>query len=70
MHHPLDGITNHKYKMLHFLTTKFFCNDKKTLAFNRDRCCHLVLYHWNYAQIILPALFAIRGYSIRIQSFD
>ncbi len=44
LYHPLDGTTNHKYKLMHFLTTKyFFCNDKKTLAFNRDRCCHLAL---------------------------
>jgi hypothetical protein len=41
--HPLDGITNPKYKLLHFLTTKVFCKEKKALAFNRDRCCHLVL---------------------------
>ncbi len=41
--HPLDGITNPKYKLLHFLTTNFFCEEKKTSAFNRDRCRHLVL---------------------------
>ncbi len=41
--HPLDGITNPKYKLLHFLTTEVFCKEKKALAFYRDRCCHLVL---------------------------
>ncbi len=40
---PLDGVTNPKHKLLHFLTTKFFCKENKALAFNRDRCCHLVL---------------------------
>jgi hypothetical protein len=40
---PLDDITNAKYKLLHFLTTKFFYKEKKALAFNRDRCCHLAL---------------------------
>jgi hypothetical protein len=41
--HPLDGITNPKYKLLHLIKTKFFCKEKKALAFNRDSCCHLVL---------------------------
>jgi hypothetical protein len=41
--HPLDGVTNPKYKLLHILLTKFFCKEKKALAFNRDRCYHLVL---------------------------
>jgi hypothetical protein len=44
VHHPQNGITNPKYKLLHFLTTKMkFCKEKKALAFNWDRCCHLVL---------------------------
>ncbi len=31
-YHPLDGITNPKYKLLHFLTTKNnFCEEKKAL---------------------------------------
>jgi hypothetical protein len=54
LYRPLDGITNHKYKLMHFLTAKYvFCNDKKTLAFNRDKCCHLllclqlILFHWS-----------------------
>jgi hypothetical protein len=24
LHHPVDGVTNPKYKLLHFLTTKYF----------------------------------------------
>ncbi len=33
-----------QYKLLCFITTKiFFGKEKNTLAFNRDRCCHLVL---------------------------
>jgi len=32
-----------KYKLLCFITTKFFCKEKNALAFNWDRCCHLVL---------------------------
>ncbi len=44
LYHPLDGITNSKYKLLHFLTTKIkFCKEKKALAFNQDRCEHLAL---------------------------
>ncbi len=27
--HPLDGITNPKYKLLHFLTTNFFAKRKR-----------------------------------------
>jgi hypothetical protein len=35
---------NPKYKLLHFLTTNFLQKkEKKALAFNWDRCCHLVL---------------------------
>ncbi len=42
LHQPLDGITNPKYKLKCFLTTNiFFFKEKKALAFNRDRCCHL-----------------------------
>ncbi len=40
---PLDGITIPKYKLLHFFTTKKNCKEKKALALNQDRCCHLVL---------------------------
>ncbi len=41
--HPPDGITNPKYKLQCFITTKFFCKEKNALAFNWDRCCHLAL---------------------------
>jgi hypothetical protein len=43
LYHPLDGVTNPKYKLLRFLTTIFFHKQNEALAFNRDRCCHLVL---------------------------
>jgi hypothetical protein len=41
--HPPDGSTSPKYKLLCFITTKKFLHKKNTLAFNWDRCCHLVL---------------------------
>ncbi len=41
--HPPDGSTSSKYKLLCFITTKNYCKEKNTLAFNRDRCSHLVL---------------------------
>jgi hypothetical protein len=40
---PPDGSTSPKYKLLCFITTKKICKGKTALAFNRDRCCHLVL---------------------------
>jgi hypothetical protein len=44
LYHPLDGVANPKYKLLHFVTTKnTFCKEVKALPFNRDRCCHLGL---------------------------
>jgi len=43
LHHSPDGITNPKYKLQCFITTKFLCKEKNALAFNRDRCCHLAL---------------------------
>jgi hypothetical protein len=43
LYHPLDGVTNPRYKLLHFSTITFFYKEKKALAFNRDRCCHLAL---------------------------
>jgi hypothetical protein len=47
LYHPLDTVTNPKYKLLHFLTTKNnFCKVKKALAFNWDRRCHLALCLW------------------------
>ncbi len=41
--HPPDGSTSPKYRLLCFITTKKICKEKNTLAFNRDRCCPLVL---------------------------
>jgi hypothetical protein len=32
LYHPLDGIANPVYKLLHFLTNIFFCNEKKALT--------------------------------------
>jgi len=29
LHHPLDGITNPKYKQLHFLTTNFLAKRRR-----------------------------------------
>ncbi len=43
VYHPLDGITNPKYKLLHFLMSKLFCKEKKMLGFNQDMCCHIYL---------------------------
>ncbi len=41
--HPPDGSTSPKYKLRCFITINFFSEEKNALAFNRDRCCHLVL---------------------------
>ncbi len=41
--HPPDGSTSPKYKLLCLIITKKICKEKNALAFNRDRCCHLVL---------------------------
>jgi hypothetical protein len=46
LYHPLDGLTNPKYRLLHFLATKFFCKEKMALAFNRGRYCYLALCLW------------------------
>jgi hypothetical protein len=46
LYHPLDGITNPKYKLLHFLTIIIFTKKKKEPAFNWDRFCHLALCLW------------------------
>jgi hypothetical protein len=43
LHHPLDAITNPKYKLLMFIQLTISCKKKSALAFNRDRCCHLAL---------------------------
>jgi hypothetical protein len=50
--HPPDGSTSPQYKLLCFITTKKICKEN-ALAFNWDRCCHLVLclqlipFHWD-----------------------
>ncbi len=41
--HSLDGVTNPKYKLLHFIQLTIFFKKKRALAFNRNRCCHLAL---------------------------
>ncbi len=47
LHHPLDAVNNPEYKLLRFIQlTKFFCKEKKALAFNWDRCCPLALCLW------------------------
>ncbi len=46
LHHPLDGVTNPKYRLLHFIQLTIFCKKKRALAFNRYRCGHLVLCLW------------------------
>jgi len=33
LNHPLDGITNPKYELLHFLTTKFFLQREEGTSF-------------------------------------
>ncbi len=43
LYHPLDGITNLKYKLFYFLTTIEKISKRKALAFNWDRCCHLAI---------------------------
>ncbi len=69
--HPPDGSTSPKYKLLCFITTKFFCKEKNALAFNRDRCCHLVLclrlipFHWtklNKCSIWVKKALPLPGY--------
>ncbi len=40
---PTDVTTNPKYKLFCFLTNIIFHKEKKALAFNWDRGCHLVL---------------------------
>jgi hypothetical protein len=45
LNHPLDGITNLKFKLLYFLTTNKK-SKRLALAFYRDRCWHLELCLW------------------------
>ncbi len=57
---PPDGSTSPKYKLLCFITTKKICKEKNALAFNKDRCCHLVLclrllpFHCAIAHLLGP----------------
>jgi hypothetical protein len=46
LHHPLDGVTNPVNKLLRFIKITIFCKEKKALAFNWYRCCHLALCLW------------------------
>jgi hypothetical protein len=43
LYHPLDGNTNLKYRLLCFLAPNKKNSERKALAFNWDRCCHLAL---------------------------
>ncbi len=43
LYHPLDGVTNLKYKLLCFLTPNKKISKRNAQAFNRDRHWHLVL---------------------------
>jgi hypothetical protein len=33
LYHPLDGVTTHKYKLLHFLTAKYFLQRQEDASF-------------------------------------
>jgi hypothetical protein len=64
LYHPLDGVTNLKYNLLYFLTpNKKNFKEKKAIAFNRDRCCHLaiclqfILSHCPLLCLIYPSIF-------------
>ncbi len=46
LYHPLDSVTNLKYKLLYFLTPIKKISKRKALAFDRDRCCHLAICLW------------------------
>jgi hypothetical protein len=76
LHHPLEGITNPKYKLLHFWATKMkLYKEKKALALNRNRCCHLVLclqlilFHC-VCLSIMPACLSMFPLFIRLCVFD
>jgi hypothetical protein len=43
LYHPLDGVTNLKYKLLYFLTPNKKNSKRKALVFHWDRCCHLAI---------------------------
>ncbi len=71
LYHALDSVTNLKYK-LYFLTPNKKFSKRKALAFNRDRCFHLViclrliLFHYSPVAIATFA-FAHRKTCIRQQ---
>ncbi len=48
LYHPLDGITNPMYKLLHFWTTKnFFCEEKKAVAWTgKGAAIYCSVYGW------------------------
>jgi hypothetical protein len=56
LYHPLDGVTNLKYK-LYFLTPIINNFKDKGTSFNQDRYCHLaiclrlILFHWNHSYL-------------------
>jgi len=58
LYHPLNGITNLKYKLMCFLTINKKISKRNALAFNWDRCCHLALclrlivFHYKLLTII------------------
>ncbi len=41
---PPDGSTSPKYKLLCFIITKKILQREECTIFNRDRCCHPVLF--------------------------
>jgi hypothetical protein len=72
--HPPDGNTSPRYKLPCFITTKKICNEKNALAFNQDRCCHLVLclrlipFHWQSNVILVWAISSLLlNYSVVLQ---
>jgi hypothetical protein len=58
LYHPLDGITNLKYKLTCFLTINIKISKRNALAFNWDRCFNLALclrlivFHYELLTII------------------
>ncbi len=76
LHHPLDGVTNPKYKLLHFIHLTIFCKKKRALAFNQDRCCdlalclQLILFHWAIVSQWLMAIeFFLKTWHMKFTTF-
>jgi hypothetical protein len=67
LYHPLDGVTNLKYKLLYFLTPNKKISKRKALAFNWDRCCHLViclrliLFHYSCKKFLSIGAFYLKS---------